>query len=167
MFASNEVMPSSIRWSPVVLGGLLVALGDAVFATSWWFSWSAAGITQMFQSIAVGVLGTSSFDGGVWSAVLGAVLHVIMATVFVAIYAFVARRKPVLLRHPLAFGLPYGVVLYVVMNFVVMPLSRVGRSPSFEHPDSIAAALAAHLVFGVVCVVFARRALRRGRSFRS
>lgn len=167
MFATNDAVPLSIRWSPIVIGGLLVALGDAVFATSWWFSWSAAGITQMFQSIAVGVLGMASFDGGVSSAALGAVLHVIMATMFVAIYAFVARRKPGLLRHPLAFGLPYGVVLYVVMNFIVMPLSRVGRSPSFEHPDSIAAALAAHLVFGVACVVFARRALRRRRSSRA
>lgn len=149
---------SSIRWSQVATGGLLVALGDAVFATSWWFSWSAAGIAQMFQSIAAGVLGRASFEGGTSSAALGAALHVVMATAFVAIYAVVARRRPRLLERPFAFGLPYGAVLYVVMNFVVMPLSRIGRSPSFEHPDSIAAAFAAHLVFGVVCVLFARRA---------
>jgi hypothetical protein len=43
----------------------------------------------------------------------------------------------------------------------VMPLSRVGRSPSFEHLDWISASIVAHMVFGVICVLFARRALRR------
>ena len=55
----------------------------------------------------------------------------------------------------------YGVVLYVVMNFVVMPLSRVGRSPSLEHLDTISASVIAQMVFGVVCVLYARRALAR------
>ncbi len=159
MTAIHDAARTPIRWSPIVIGGLLVALGDAVFATSWWFAWDAAGITRMFQSIAMGVLGPASFQRGAPSAALGALLHGIMAIAFVAIYAGLARYKPVLRRHPLGFGLPYGVILYVVMNFVVMPLSRVGRSPSLEHPQSIAAALAAHLVFGVVCVIFARRAL--------
>jgi len=47
------------------------------------------------------------------------------------------------------------------MNFVVMPLSRVGATPSFKHLDWIALSIAAHMVFGVICVVFARRALQR------
>jgi hypothetical protein len=52
------------------------------------------------------------------------------------------------------------VVIYVVMNFVVMPLSRVGGSPTFKHPDWIAYSVLAHLVFGTIAVLFARRALR-------
>jgi len=107
------------------------------------------------------VLGQASYDGGTQSAVLGAVLHVLMATAFVAIYTLVARRHPSLLARPVVLGVLYGVVLYVVMNFVVMPLSRVGRSPSFAHPDWITYAVLAHMLFGVICVLFARRALRR------
>lgn len=151
----------AVDWSQVLLGGVLVALGDFIFATTLWFSWDAAGLERVFQTIAVGVLGKASYDGGLSSAVLGAVLHVLMATVFVIVYTFVARRHTGLLRRPIVLGVAYGVVLYVVMNFVVMPLSRVGRSPSFEHPDWIAWSVLAHMLFGVVCVLFARRALGR------
>lgn len=154
--------PPAIAWPPILTGGLLVALGDFAFATTLWFSWDAPGLQRVFQTIAMGVLGPASFEGGVRAAVLGAVLHLLMATAFVLIYALVARRRPALLSRPLMLGVPYGVVLYVAMNFVVMPLSRVGRSPSFAHPDWIAWSVLAHMVFGVVCVWFARRALRRG-----
>lgn len=150
-----------ILWASVLVGGLLVALGDFIFATTLWFSWDAEGLKRVFQTIAVGVLGQASYEGGAQSAVLGAALHVLMATAFVAIYALVARRHTSLLSRPVVLGALYGVVLYVVMNFVVMPLSRVGRSPSFAHPDWIAYAVLAHMVFGVICVLFARRALRR------
>ncbi|QSX76167.1 hypothetical protein HIV01_006650 [Lysobacter arenosi] len=152
----------SVEWLQVVIGGLIVAIGDICFATTVWFSWDAAGIEKVFQTIAVGVLGKASYEGGLQSALLGAALHVLMATSFVVIYTLVARRVPALLRSPYLLGAAYGVVLYVVMNFVVMPLSRVGRSPSFEHLDWIIASVIAHMVFGVVCVLFARRALARG-----
>ena len=150
-----------ILWASVVVGGLLVALGDFIFATTLWFSWDVEGLKRCFQTIAVGVLGQASYDGGTQSAVLGAVLHVLMATAFVAIYTLVARRYRSLLERPVIHGVLYGVVLYVVMNFVVMPLSRVGRSPSFAHPDWITYAVLAHMLFGVICVLFARRALSR------
>lgn len=149
----------AIDWRPIAAGGLLVAAGDIAFATSWWFSWTARGLLAVFQSIAVGVLGQASFEGGMSSALLGAVLHLFMATTFVAVYALAARRVPAILRRPFAYGPLYGVLLYIVMNFVVMPLSRVGRSPSLAHLDSIAASVVAHMAFGIVCVAFARRAL--------
>ena len=158
----SSVRPFAPRivWIPVVVGGLLVALGDFIFATTLWFSWDAEGLKRCFQTIAVGVLGQASYAGGTQSAMLGAVLHVLMATAFVAIYTLIARRYPSLLSRPVVLGVLYGVVLYIVMNFVVMPLSRVGRSPSFAHPDWIAYAVLAHMLFGVICVLFARRALR-------
>ncbi|HEY5849794.1 MAG TPA: hypothetical protein VIT62_03385 [Lysobacter sp.] len=150
-----------VEWLQVVIGGLIVAAGDIAFATTVWFSWDAAGIEKVFQTIAVGVLGKASYNGGLQAALLGAGLHVLMATSFVVIYTLVARRVPALLSRPLVWGPLYGVVLYVVMNFVVMPLSRVDRSPSFEHLDTITLSVIAHMVFGVVCVLFARRALAR------
>lgn len=147
-------------WLQVFIGGLLIAIGDIAFAITLWFDWTSAGVVRVFQSIAIGVLGQASYEGGVPTAVLGAALHLFMATLFVAIYTFVARRKPGLLDKPFVYGPLYGIVLYVVMNFVVMPLSRVGASPSFKHPDWIAMSVVAHMVFGVICVLFARRALR-------
>jgi hypothetical protein len=148
-----------IRLLPVLLGGLVVACGDVMLALSLWFPWTAAGVERLFQTIAVGVLGKASLDGGLMSALLGAALHIAMTTTFVVIYTLAARRFPALLQHPVRNGALYGLLLYVGMNFVVMPLSRVGRSPSFDHPDWIGISVLGHLVFGVVCVLAAQRAL--------
>lgn len=150
-----------VDWSQVILGGLLIAAGDIAFAITVWFSWDAAGFVRVFQTIAVGVLGKASLEGGMPAALLGAVLHLFMATMFVVACTLVARRMPTLLRRPFVYGPPYGVLLYIIMNFVVMPLSRVGASPSFKHLDTIAMSVVAHMVFGTICMLFARRALRR------
>ena len=158
MHASTRTA-TPIRLLPVLLGGLVVACGDVLLAMSIWFPWTAAGVERLFQTIAVGVLGKASLDGGVTSALLGAALHIAMATTFVVIYTLAARRSPALLQHPLRNGALYGLLLYVGMNFVVMPLSRVGRSPSFEHPDWIGISVLGHLLFGMVCVFAAQRAL--------
>lgn len=151
----------SLSWSQVLLGGLIVAVADIAFAITYWFSWTASGLVQVFQAIAVGALGKASYDGGLATALLGAGLQWFMASMFVLVYALVGKRVPALLRRPFVYGVPYGLVLYVVMNFVVMPLSRVGASPSLEHPGRLVPVVVAHMAFGVVCVWFAGRALRR------
>ena len=148
------------RIGPILLGGLAVALADTLFASWLWFGFSGAGLVKLFQTIAVGWLGQASYDGGLRAAAIGAASHFFIATMFVATYALAARRTPALLRRPVPLGIAYGVVLYLVMNFVVLPLSRVGRTPSLAHPDWIAWSVLAHMAFGVVCVLFARRALR-------
>lgn len=160
MSANTSSVRPSIDWLQVFFGGLLIALGDMSFAIAVWFGWNVVGFVRVFQSIAVGVLGKSSYDGGVPTAILGAVLHLFMATVFVVIYTLVARRAPAILRKPWVLGPAYGVVIYLVMNFIVMPLSRVAASPTFKHPDWIVYSVLAHMVFGLIAVIFASRALR-------
>lgn len=152
----------SIDWKQVLYGGLLIAVCDALFAIAVWFEWNAKGVTQVFQSIAVGVLGKASYEGGMATALLGVGLHVAMAISFVAICIALSFRFRLLLEKPVVSGLLYGVGLYVVMNFVVMPLSRVGASPSFKHLDWIAMSVLVHMAFGVMCTLFARRARRMG-----
>jgi len=153
-------MRTTPHWPDVLYGGLLVALGDMAFATTLWFSWDLGGLGRMFRSIAAGVLGPASAGGGAPAAWLGVGLHVAMASSFVLAYTLAGRRMPRLLRHPIRNGIAYGVLLYVAMNFVVMPLSRIGSSPTFAHLDWITMSVVAHMVFGIICVVFAGRALR-------
>lgn len=152
--------PRSIDWKQAVYGGLLIASGDALFAIAVWFEWTRKGLTQVFQSIAVGVLGKASYEGGTATALLGVGLHVAMAIAFVAICIALSFRVRLLIEKPVIAGLLYGMGLYLAMNFVVMPLSHVDASPSFEHADTMALSVAAHMLFGVVCTLFARRARR-------
>jgi uncharacterized membrane protein YagU involved in acid resistance len=148
------------RWSQVLNGGLLIAAADFVFFSGYWWP---QGVTpwRIFQGIAVGVLGKASYDGGAASVVLGAALHVLIATLFVLAYTLAARRLPALIERPALCGPLYGFATYVAMNYVVMPLSRIGHGPSNADMLWTLGSILFHLiVVGLMSALFARRALR-------
>jgi uncharacterized membrane protein YagU involved in acid resistance len=92
-------------------------------------SWLRAGVTpvRVFQSVASGVYGAASSQGGAKTAILGIVFHFIIATTWAAVYYLASRKLSFLLNQPLLSGLLYGVVVYAFMNFVVIPLSAIPR----------------------------------------
>ena len=145
---------SPVRW--IVSGGLLVGTLDLLFACGFWAMRGVPPI-RIAQSIAAGVLGDASFDGGAASAWLGVGLHYCIAMMFVLVYWLMARRAAALLRRPLRYGLLYGLLLYLAMNFVVLPLSAAGMA-SFNDAPWLVASIAMHLLIGVLCARFARRA---------
>ena len=148
---------SRFRLGVVLLGALSVAAIDLAFAILFWLGRDVPPI-QILQSIAAGLLGRDSYAGGAGTAVLGAVLHVSIAIAMGATYALAARRAPALVRHPIGFGLAYGVALYLVMNLVVLPLSAVGI-PSFANHAWVASSVAMHALFGVIFALAAKIAL--------
>ena len=153
----------AIRWRWVLLGGLLLASLDALFATGYWRLAAGVPWTRVFQSVAAGVLGTdASHAGGDAAARLGLGLHYAIGLAFASAYALLARRWPMLARRPLAFGAAYGLWLYVAMNCIVIPLSAIGRLPSFHDVPWVASSIVVHAALGIVCALAARRALRAG-----
>ena len=66
-----------------------------------------------------------------------------------------SNALPVLKRQWLAAGLAYGVGIYFVMEYVVVPMSRIGHAPAFEW-RSFALNMAAMLLFGTIIAWFAR-----------
>jgi uncharacterized membrane protein YagU involved in acid resistance len=94
-------------------------------------SWLRAGVTpvRVFQSVASGLLGAASFTGGAKTAVLGVVLHFIIATTAAAVYYLASRQLRFLIDQTVIAGVLYGVVVYLFMNFVVLPLSAITKRP--------------------------------------
>lgn len=140
----------------LLLCGTAVGSLDLLFAWGFWQS-HGVGMTRILQSIASGLLGKASFEGGTATATLGAGLHYFIATMFGVAYYLVSLRRPGLRRRPIAFGLSYGVLLYLVMNFIVLPLSAAGM-PKFNNLPWVASSVAMHALFGVICAQFARKA---------
>lgn len=141
----------------LLLGGAVLGTLDMLFAYLFWMS-KGASLGGIFRSIAAGVLGESSRTGGAPAAWLGAGLHYFIATAMVVVYYLVSRKYPALIRRPIAWGLPYGLVLYLVMNFVVLPLSAAGMA-NFDNTAWVVSSIVMHAVFGVICAIFARKAL--------
>ena len=132
------------RIHPVILGGSLVAVLDifAAFALRGAFGTSPL---RVLQGIASGMLGPAAFQGGTTTAALGMFLHVVIAFVVAAVYYAVSRWWSLLVRYPIPCGLAYGAAVHLVMNEVVLPLSRVTfRTPPWYFVVSM---LAIHMLF--------------------
>ncbi len=118
--------PSPARW--VVLGGLVAGAFDITYAGVFWWIKADVPVRRIFQSVASGLLGKASFEGGWATAILGLGLHFLIAVSMSTAYYLVSLRWEALWRRPLAFGPLYGVLLYGIMYYVVVPLSRAAGS---------------------------------------
>lgn len=112
--------------------------------------------TVILKAIASGVLGPASFRSGAPAAVLGLILQWAMSCLIAAIYTVGAGNIATLRRVWVASGVAYGLVVFVVMNYIVMPLSAVGHSPSFT-AAKLAGNLLAMIVFGLIIAFVDRR----------
>ncbi|HXD32041.1 MAG TPA: hypothetical protein VN643_13045 [Pyrinomonadaceae bacterium] len=122
---SNSNAARVIFWAGLIAGTLDIT-GACVVA------WLRAGVTpvRVFQSVASGVFGAASFQGGTKTAAFGLLFHFIIATIWGAVYYFASRKLPFLINQTVIAGFFYGVVVHLFMNWVVIPLSNVPKRPA-------------------------------------
>jgi uncharacterized membrane protein YagU involved in acid resistance len=141
----------------VLAGGLLAGALDIIYACVFWAVKADVPPTRIFQSVAAGLLGKASFQGGAATAAIGLFLHFSIACTMALVYYLASRRWPVLVRRPIPIGIAYGLLLYVVMNFIVVPLSAA--SPGSRDPIWITLSVAVHaFLIGLPIAWFASRA---------
>ena len=143
----------------VLAGGLVAGAFDITYACVFWAIKAGAPPSRIFQSVAKGLLGPASFRGGAATAALGLFLHFFIALTMSVVYYFAARQWAPLYKYPLRCGAAYGLLLYVVMNYVVVPLSRAGGGGS-QDGLWVALSILVHMfLIGVPIAYFTRRAL--------
>lgn len=108
------------------------------------------------QSVATGVLGRASFDGGMQSALLGAGLHFVISVVAAAIYVLVSLRLPVLRSQAVLMGVLFGIAMFFAMNFVVVPSSAANTHKPFNWPRKFPDLVAHAAFFGPAVALTAR-----------
>ena len=117
-------MSTSTRSRALLAGTLAVGILDITDAFI--FFWLRSGVrpTRILQSIAAGLLGReTAVAGGLATAMLGLGLHFFIAFMIVLAYHLASRRLRALVTRPVVCGVLYGVAVYAVMNFIVLPLS--------------------------------------------
>jgi hypothetical protein len=116
------------RARALIFGALTVGTLDILDAIAF-SAFRGVAPTRVLQSIAAGLLGRAAYAGGAWTALVGTALHYCIASVVVATYFLASRRLPSLTRHALLLGPLYGLLVWVVMNYVVIPLSAITMPP--------------------------------------
>ena len=75
------------------------------------------------------MLGSSALRGGWPTALLGLGLHFVIAFGAAIVYYVASRFIRVLRDRPIICGLIYGALVYLFMNYVVLPFSAVAKNP--------------------------------------
>lgn len=139
-------------WTPlkaIVIGGLIAGAWDMSYALLWFSGVKGVSAIKIPQSIAAGLIGKASFDGGAATVALGAGLHWLIALTWASVYVLVGRSfLPVLLRKPIPCGIAYGAWIYFFMNWVVLPLDAMHTKPHLAPWSTTLTGLAVHM-FGL------------------
>jgi hypothetical protein len=145
-------------FKPIILATILCGTLDILLAT---------GLTlmrgrepaAMLRFVASGPFPGATEWGGAGSA-LGLAVHFTLMAVMVGVFILGAHEYPSLLHRPLVSVIVYGLVTYVVMNLLVVPL----RFPAAWPPSglSIGTQLFAHIVLVALPTLFIARYYLRG-----
>jgi len=106
------------------LAGALLVVDEVVLLTS-----QAHDPIETLQYVASGLIGKPAFTGGYEMAALGVAIHFLIAFMTAAVFYEASRVLPVLYRKPLLWGPVFGVIVYFVMTYVVVPLTAAPQAP--------------------------------------
>jgi uncharacterized membrane protein YagU involved in acid resistance len=106
--------------------------------------------------IASGILGKAAYHAGLAAVALGLGLQWAMSLVIAFIYAIGRERVDALKQSWVLGGALYGIAIFLVMSFVVVPLSRAVPQPVFTLA-ALMENLLAMILFGWIVAFFAHR----------
>lgn len=161
---TKNAVPTPLALVAPLAGGALAGVLDIAFSTGFWVLKGTPALIVP-QSVAAGLLGSEAFRGGAATALLGLLLHFAIALAMALAYWFASRRLPLLVRRPFACGALYGVLLYLFMNRVVLPLSAA-RPPAFAFDGWFVGSVFAHCVLVGIPIALAARASARAADRR-
>jgi hypothetical protein len=140
--ALQPARPLRVILTAGFVAGVLDGLDAALIITAL----NGVSAVRVFQFIASGLLGISSFRGGIATAALGVLLHFTIATAAAATFYYASLKLRFLVQRPLLWGPLYGVAIFFFMHYLIVPLSATPRQPQTSL-TSIANLLFSHIFF--------------------
>jgi riboflavin transporter FmnP len=154
-------MKNSETFRAIITAGLVVGVLDISSAFVIWWQ-RGVGARRGLQGIAAALLGAVSYDGGLVTAGLGLALHFFVAFVVVSVFYMASRKIEFLTIHAVVSGVLYGIGVYLVMYWLVLPMAF----PLFRHRvgnDLLAVAIHISLI-GLPCALIVRHYSQRTRQ---
>ena len=126
----------------ILLAGLVAGILDGAAATIQ-FMINSGGKSPaiVFKYISSALLGKEAYAGGTGMVILGILLHMLIATIFATIFYFLYKNINWISKNILLSGIIYGILVWVAMNRVVVPLSKIASPKSFDITKAITAML--------------------------
>ena len=144
-------------WRPILVATLVCGTLDILLAT---FLALAHGRepAAMLRYVASGPFPPAT-QWGAAGSLLGLAVHFALMAIMVAVFVLAVRHRPALLDRPALSGVAYGLITYVAMNLILVPIRFPVAFP--PKPLAVATQLFAHIVLvGLPTAFIARRYLR-------
>lgn len=161
LFSSATIHKPNKLLSTILLTGLLVGILDITAAIIKFYIDTGRGPAPIFKYIASGVFGAEAFTGGSAMVASGVIFHFIIALIFTAVlfilYPIIYRW----IKNKILIGIFYGIVIWLVMNRVVLPLSGTPQPKSFDIKQASIGALILITMIGIPASIIAHRYYRK------
>lgn len=117
----------------VLVAGLVAGVLDIIAAIVYrTFVTGDLDARPILKYIASGVFGKDALQGGANMVILGLIFHFFIALGFAFLYWILYRNLGFLRKYVVIGGLLYGILVWIIMNRVVVPLSNTPKfSTSF------------------------------------
>ncbi len=123
--ATDSRQSSAGAFTPILLGGLIAGTLDISYACIFSYVRRGTRPVVILQSVASGALGQPAFTGGAKTAALGLAFHFLIALIAATVFYFASQVISFMITHAVVSGIDFGICVYLFMNLVVLPLSRI------------------------------------------
>jgi hypothetical protein len=114
---------------PIVAAGLLCGFMDMTAAMVVYGLVARLTPMRLWQGVAGGLIGPSTYEKGAATVILGLVCHYTVAFGAATAFYLVSRKIKLLTDYAVPVGVAYGVWVYFFMQYVVVPLSKQPHRP--------------------------------------
>lgn len=118
---------------------------------------------KVFVFISSGIFGREAFTAGDGMIAWGILFHYFIATIWTALFFRIYPKVAFLAKNRLVSAMSFGLVVWLVMNIVVLPLSRVPPL-KMTFTNAIEGIFILILCVGLPAVISAQRHFRKGSS---
>jgi hypothetical protein len=126
--------------------------------TAAFVTWGLRGVSpfRLLQAIASGLMGVQAFRGGWPTALLGAAFHFLIAFSVATVFYAASRKLKFMTQHAIFWGFAFGIAVYLVMYWIVIPLSRL-QPTSFSFSRTVIAIITHMFCVGLPISLTVRR----------
>lgn len=148
------------RIRTILLSGLLVGTLDICTACCQYFIKTGKDPANVLRYVAGGVFGKEAFSGGTPMALWGLFFHYLIAMSFTIFFFFIYPRIETMARNRVITGIVYGLFIWLVMNKLVVPLSKLDPVP-FQWKSALIGASILIVMIGIPLSFIAYKYFRK------
>jgi uncharacterized membrane protein YagU involved in acid resistance len=144
----------------VLIAGLVAGTLDIIAACLLFYIDTGKNPEIVLKYIASGVFGRQkAYNSGDIMNLWGLLFHYIIATGFAAVFVWLYLKVNFISKNVIISGLIYGLIVWLIMNRVVVPLSHVAQQP-FKWSGALKSMLVLMLMVGLPIALVTKKLIK-------